>query len=149
MEGCGSKGEQKIDKLSSLEFKILYTGVVSSPNYPNKYDNYLLRTDIIQVEEGLVISLHFTAFNIITYGSNCPFDHLTITDGDGTTLMEKSCGPNFQESHGNIEIGGQNIGSPMPPNITSRSNVVKLHFQTDYFITSTGWSVSWSAVSPG
>ena len=93
-----------------------------------------------------MISLHFTAFNIVTSSFNCPSDHLTITDGDGTTLMQKSCGP---DSDGNIEIGGQSIGSPMPPNITSRSNVVKLHFKTDYGYESTGWSVSWSAVSPG
>jgi len=130
VEGCGSKG------------------VVTSPNYPNNYDNYLLRTDTIQVEEGLVISLHFTAFNIVTSSFNCPYDHLTITDGDGTTLMEKSCGPNSQDSDGNIEIGGQNIGTPLPPNITSRSNVVKLHFKTDYLFASIGWSVSWSAVAP-
>ena len=92
-----------------------------------------------------MISLHFTAFDIITIGSNCPMDHLTIMDGDGTTLMEKSCGPDFD---GNIEIGGQNIGSTLPPNLTSRSNVVKLYFSTDSFWESTGWSVSWSAVAP-
>ena len=140
-----AKVNRKFIKFSYLEFKILYTGVVTSPNYPNNYDMYLLKTDIIQVEEGLMISLHFTAFNIIQH-SNCPSDHLTITDGDGTTLMEKSCGP---DNIGNIEIGGQIIGFPLPPNITSRSNVVKLHFRTDFYMESTGWSVSWSAVSPG
>ena len=88
------------------------------------------RTDVIQVEEGLVLSLQFTAFDIEAH-STCFFDHLTITDGDGTTLMEKNC------------------GNTLPPAITSTSNIVKLVFITDNLVTRPGWSLSWSAVTPG
>ena len=35
------------------------------------------------------------------------------------------------------------------PDITSRSNIVNLVFSTDGSVTKTGWSVSWSAVTPG
>ena len=107
----------------------------------------------------MVISLQFSAFDILVdyeydweyyeydYDSiiGC-FDHLTITDGDGTTLMERSCG---SSSGGDILIGDQSMDSTLPPDITSKSNIVKLVFSTDVWTTRTGWSVSWSAVAPG
>ena len=85
---------------------------------------------MIQVEEGLILSLQFTAFDIESH-STCDYDHLTITDGDGTTLMEKSC------------------GSSLPAAITSRTNSVTLIFSTDDSYAKTGWSVNWTAVTPG
>ena len=106
------------------------TGVVTSPNYPGNYPNNLEKTQTIQVEQGLIISLQFTAFDIGWY-SSCADDHLTITDGDGTTLMEKRC------------------GSSLPAAIRSKSNIVKLLFITDGEYSDSGWSVSWSAVTPG
>ena len=87
---------------------------------------------MIQVEQSLVIFLQFTAFDIEVGGSSCPYDHLTITDGDGTTLMEKSC------------------GSILPADIISTSNIVKLLFSSDDWNGFySGWSVSWRAVTPG
>ena len=106
------------------------TGVVTSANYPNNYPNNLERTEMIEVEQGLILSLTFSAFDIYLSGS-CRRDHLTITDGDGTTLMEKSC------------------GSSLPAAITSISNMIRLHFSTDDSGTSTGWNVSWTAVTTG
>ena len=125
--------------------KTLFTGVVTSPNYPGQYPNSLEKTDTIQVEQGQILSLRFTAFAIEPH-STCSYDHLTITDGDGTTLMEKSCG---SSSDGNIVIGGQSIGSSLPAAIISTSNVVNLVFTTDGSDTRSGWSVSWIAVTPG
>ena len=120
-------------------------GIVTSPNYPGNYPNNINKTDTIQVEEGLILSLQFVAFNIeaeydydyYTYEYDYDtiikcWDHLTIMDGNGRILFEKSC------------------GSSLPAeNITSTSNVVKLVFFTGAAITSSGWSVSWSAVKPG
>ena len=121
---------------------LLATGVVTSPNYPDNYPKNLEKTDTIQVEQGLIISLQFIAFDIEAqydyeeYESDyesftCPYDHLTITDGDGTTLMEKSC------------------GNSLPAAIRSTSNIVNLVFITSRSGTSSGWSVNWSAVTPG
>ena len=76
----------------------------------------------------MVIILQFTFFHIHTHNCN---DHLKITDGDGTTLVEKACGTN------------------RPNNITSRSNVINMLFTTDGSNEKAGWSVSWSAVTPG
>ena len=123
---------------------LLTAGVVTSPNYPDNYPNNLERTYTIQVGEGLIISLQFTAFQIeaqydydyetyeYDYESvNFCYDHLTIMDGDGTTLMEKSC------------------GSSLPAAITSISNMIRIYFSTDGSGTSTGWNVSWTAVTAG
>ena len=96
------------------------------------------------MEQGLILSLQFTAFDIeaeydydyeegeYDYESiiGC-IVHLTITDGDGTTLMEKSC------------------GNSLPAAIRSTSNVVNLVFSTNGDDTDSGWTVSWSAVTPG
>ena len=109
---------------------LLTAGVVTSPNYPDNYPNNFERTETIQVEEGLIISLEFDSFNVESH-STCSDDHLTIMDGDGTTLMEKTC------------------GSSLPKAITSITNSVKLVFITDGIGTYSGWSVIWSAVTPG
>ena len=123
---------------------LLTAGVVTSPNYPDNYPNNFERTYTIQVAEGLIISLQFSAFEIIAeyaydyetweydYESvvGC-YDHLTITDGDGTTLMDKSC------------------GSSLPAAITSISNTVKIMFSTDGYRTESGWSLNWTAVTAG
>ena len=122
-------GEEKIVKIF-LIFILLATGEVSSPNYPDNYPNNLEKIETIQVEQGLILSLQFTAFDIEA-DSTCDYDHLTITDGDGTTLMEKSC------------------GTTLPADIRSSSNIVKLLLSTDHQFTRSGWSVSWRAVTPG
>ena len=82
------------------------------------------------MEEGLVVYLHFDAFEI--QGSdNCKFDYLRIMDSDGTTLMDKKCG--FE----------------LPNDILSTSNIVNLEFVTNSYIANSGWNVRWSAVTPG
>ena len=123
--------------------KLLSTGVVSSPDFPSNYPDSLARTERVEVEQGMVLSLEFTAFDIES-NSDCDYDHLTITDGNGATLMEKSCG-----SAGNLVIGGEKRNSTLPPNIWSWSNKVNFVFVTDGGGTRPGWSVSWSAVTPG
>ena len=125
-----------------------FTGAVSSQNYPSNYTDNLQRTETIQVEHGLILLLGFTAFEIWPDASHttCRFDHLTIMDGDGTTLMEKSCG-SFSDN--SIVIGGQKNNTSVLPTIKSTSNVVNLFFSTNAADTMSGWSISWSAVPPG
>ena len=100
--------------------------MVTSANFPSNYPNNHENTETIRVEEGLVIALKFTAFDI-EYHSDCSYDHLMIEDGDGTTLMGKKC------------------GDILPADIVSKSNVVQLHFSTDGSVTKSGWSVDWTA----
>ena len=103
--------------------------VVTSPNFPNNYPNNLRTTETITAPEGLVLRLEFTAFNVENHGS-CRYDHLKIVDGDGTILMDKTC------------------GDALPPVFMSNTNHVDLVFETDRSVTKSGWSVKWAAVSP-
>ena len=139
-DGCGTEGEYRRHYCQanwSLHSKT--TGVLSSPNRPGNYPDFFAKTETIQVKEGLVILLQFTAFNIEPH-SNCGLDNLTITDWDGTTLMNNSCGYSDQPSWSTYF---------QPPIITTRSNRVEIFFHTDGSGKDTGWSLSWSAVTPG
>ena len=104
--------------------------MVTSPNHPDNYPNNLQRTNTIEVEEGLVVAIEFTAFEV-EFKSSCSDDHVTIKNGDGTTLMEKTC------------------GSSLPAAVTSTSNRVEIYFHTDFFGSRIGWRLTWRAVTPG
>ena len=84
----------------------------------------------------MLVSLEFTAFDIRNCW-NCLCDHLSITDGDGTILLEKICAGGF------IDV------------IKSRSNTVNILFvsgnsENDHPGNLNGvewsWSVNWTAV---
>ena len=103
----------------------LFTGIVTSPNYPENYPNNLNWTTTITAKEGMVVELEFTAFN-----TDSGYDTLTILDNDGTVL-----------SNGRS-------GDCLPPKMWSRTNVVHLQFFTDGDSTRTGWSANWASVAP-
>ena len=90
--------------------------------------------------------MQFTSFNIYYCGIVCLCDHLTIMEDDGTTLMGKICGPNIES---NIAIEGMVMGSSSLAAIRSASNVVNIMFTSYGGIAWPGWSLSWSAVTPG
>ena len=78
----------------------------------------------------MVVSLEFTTLSIGVHG------HLAITDGDGTTLLERDL--NFNSNK-----------LPLPANIRSRSNVIIISFRASSGGGAAGWNFSWSAVTPG
>ena len=93
----------------------------------------LRKTEIIEVKEGLVVEMQFTAFNV-DFVELCKWDYVTIKNGDGVTLMEKTC------------------GSSLPTAVISTSNNVEIYFHTDDSIIQTegaGWRLTWRAVTPG
>ena len=134
-----------------FEFILKATGVVTSPNHPGRYPDNLDKTQTIVVESGKILRLEFTSFDVyvcngITINRCGGCDFVKITDGDGTTLMDMSCGSSLEDPH-----------SPryfLPPTMTTRSNTVEIFFRT-YDIDNvdfgkdSGWSLSWSAVTPG
>ena len=115
-----------------MAFKLFVKGVVSSANYPGSYPNNVRKLDIIEVEEGLVVAIEFTAFDVESYSwaSTC-YDYVTIKNSDGTTLMEKTC------------------GFSLPAAVTSTSNIVEIYFYTDSAFSNSGWRLTWRAVTPG
>ena len=112
---------------------------MTSPNYPDNYPNNLERTTIVHVERGKILRLEFTYFEVQYAGCS---DYVKITDGDGTTLMDEICG--FSAVHPSV------VSYFMPPIITTRSNTMEILFHTnDRQDERAGWSLSWSAVTPG
>ena len=122
------------------------TGVVTSPNHPGPYPPNLDKTQTIEVESGKILRLEFTHFAVWVCGdiNTCSCDFVKITDGDGTTLMDNSCG------YSDRDPSDWNYSDYfLPPIITTRSNRVEIFFHTDGIHTEPGWSLSWSAVTPG
>ena len=119
------------------------TGNVTSPNHPLVYLYNLRKTETITVESGKVLRLKFTHFNVEVCGDvdTCLCDYLKISDGDGTILMDRSCGISTSDPSDPLYFS--------PPVITTRSNTVDIFFHTDDDFVRTGWSLSWTAVTPG
>lgn len=119
-----------------LEFILKATGLVTSPNHPDNYPRNLDKTETIKVESGKLLRLEFTIFwvNACEDINTCPCDFVKITDGNGATLMDKSCGYYFARTI-----------------MTSQSNRVEIFFHTvgDFSELGLGWSLRWSAVTPG
>ena len=67
----------------------------------------------------------------------CPYDFVQVVDGDGTILMDKSCG------YMAVNTSDPNFFSP--PRITSKTNMVNVRFSTDGNGVRTGWSFKWEA----
>ena len=112
-----------------------------SPNHPGKYPNRLQKTERIEVETGKVLRLEFTFFEL-QWDALCAKDYVKIKDGDGTTLMENSCGwmQGVSDSHSYHFI---------PPILVSQTNSVEIVFITDSASQYRGWKLSWTAVTPG
>ena len=125
---------------------LLVPGVLTSPNYPGSYPENYGKTETIKIESGKLIKLVFTHFAVYGDPNACEiYDHVTITDGDGTTLMAKKCGDASQ--------GPSSQGYFLPPIITTKSDMVDIFFKTNNLGIGpwprSGWSLSWSAVTPG
>ena len=125
------------------EFIFKTTGLITSPNHPDDYPNNHNKTQTLEVESGKILRLEFTHFAVWACGdiNTCPCDYVKITDGDGTTLMNKSCGFSDRDTSWSSYF--------LPPMIWTRSNRVEIFFHTNGADTKAGWSLSWSAVTPG
>ena len=77
----------------------------------------------------------------IQYASKCLKDYVKITDGDGTILMDRSCGYSSNDPSSSSHF--------MPPIITTKTNTVDILFHTDASSVDSGWSLNWTAVTPG
>ena len=140
----------------SLSWRAVFdSGVLSSPNFPESSPANFEKNYTIEVEEGLILSIEFTDFELdfynydLAYEENygtyengetnyddyiCHYSHLTITDGDGTTLVEEACGSGYDLKYQLLR---------------SKSNVVKLHYFTKEEEKHSAWSLNWRAVTPG
>ena len=117
------------------------TGNVSSPNFPYlNYPNNLEKAHTIQVEGGKVLRLEFAYF-AVEWEPTCQYDYIRITDGDGTILMNNSCG------YSSVDPSEPNYFQP--PIINTKSNSTNIFFRTNSRHNDPGWRISWTAVTPG
>ena len=122
-------------------------GVISSPNHPDDYPHNLDKTEYVEVETGKILRLEFTAFDVAVGGSitTCPTDFVRITDGDGTTLMDNSCGYSDRDPSDSLYF--------QPPILTTKTNKVEIYFHTNHRMVqhgaTSGWSLRWTAVAEG
>jgi len=99
--------------------------LISSPNYPENYENDLEETyEITAPGEDDILEISFAHFDL-EYEEDCEYDSLMIKDGDGTVLMDKTC------------------GSEIPSPVQSSTNRVNVIFSTDSSETATGFQLEW------
>ena len=102
-------------------------------------------TDTIEVSPGQVVELQFSKFELIS--SPYMDASFTITDGDGTPLMEESGVTQRTRKYRPIRKNQWQIS---PANFSSLSNVVHINFtiigDPDYVLS---WRLQWSARTPG
>ncbi|XP_035867009.1 CUB and sushi domain-containing protein 1 [Phyllostomus discolor] len=99
------------------------SGRLLSPGYPAPYDNNLHCTWVIEADPGKTISLHFIVFDTETN-----HDILKVWDGP-------------LESHVLLQEWS---GSALPGDIHSTFNSLTLQFDSDFFISKSGFSVQFS-----
>ncbi|XDV50778.1 hypothetical protein PO909_019790 [Leuciscus waleckii] len=101
------------------------SGRILSPGYPAPYDNNLHCTWSIEADTGKTISLHFIVFD-----TEVDHDILKVWDGpaeSGILLKEWS-------------------GSLLPEDTHSTFNILTLQFDSDYFISKSGFSIQFSSM---
>ena len=113
-----------------------YLGVITSPNYPANYPHNIDKREHITAVTGKILRLEFTEFEVW-----CTDDFVKITDGDGTTLMDNSCG--------NSDFDPSSSYYFQPPIITSFTNTVEIYFHTDDDYAQPGWSLGWTTLAAG
>jgi len=102
--------------------------LVISPNYPNNYDNGVDKEFKVNADEGHIIELWFTDFDIEPETS-CRYDWVQIIDGDGTTeLLKKSC------------------GKTKPNKVTSKTKSLTVKFHTDGSEVRKGFRAEWKQI---
>ena len=106
------------------------SGVLMSPNYPERYPSDHDSTQIVEVAEGKYIRFEFTNFN-----TEPEYDWVQVVDPSGTYLTS-------------VEEGGKIWGSSIPPHyllaIRSKTNIIHVNFHTDGSEQRSGWRMEWT-----
>ncbi|XP_037548906.1 CUB and sushi domain-containing protein 3 [Nematolebias whitei] len=105
-------------------FKGESSGRILSPGYPFPYDNNLRCTWTIEVDSGNIVSLQFLAFD-----TEASHDMLKVWDGPPENEMSLA------------ELSG----SLIPEGIHSTLNTVTVQFETDFYISKSGFAIEFSS----
>ncbi|XP_019353396.2 cubilin [Alligator mississippiensis] len=107
-------------------------GVISSPNYPEPYNNFNHCSWLLVAPEGQTITLNFTAFHVEQH-SVCRWDSVMILNGGSP----------------GSPIIGQYCGTISPGTIQSGSNKLVVIFNSDHSVQRGGFYATWTAESLG
>ena len=99
--------------------------IITSPNYPNNYDNNDRCSTVIRFAQGQRVSMEFLDFNLEPH-SSCAYDWLEVRDGDTDSA--------------NV-IGSKLCGEDNPEPITSSGNSLHVYFHTDSSVLHTGFKI--------
>ncbi|TSK31354.1 CUB and sushi domain-containing protein 3 [Bagarius yarrelli] len=105
-------------------FKGESSGRILSPGYPFPYDNNLRCTWVIEVDSGNIVSLQFLAFD-----TEASHDILKVWDGPPENEMS------LRELSGSL----------LPEGIHSTLNMVTIQFETDFYISKSGFAIEFSS----
>ncbi|XP_014478518.1 PREDICTED: uncharacterized protein LOC106746426 [Dinoponera quadriceps] len=105
-------------------------GEFYSPNYPDPYPNHIDCVRVLEADKGMLLKLDFRDKFKIEDSPNCHFDFLEVRDGQHgySNLLGNFCGPNF------------------PPEITSKTRYLWLHFHSDENIEGEGFRAVWTMI---
>ena len=101
-------------------------GEITSENYPSNYPDNVDTMQTILGGEGNTIWIRFEAMNIEDGGTQCDYDYISIVDGNGSILMDPTCGNNI------------------PDVIQSFTSNVSVIFHSDGSVSMSGWKLAWS-----
>ncbi|XP_052271847.1 deleted in malignant brain tumors 1 protein-like [Dreissena polymorpha] len=102
-------------------------GVITSPNFPNDYNNNTRCTWIIKAPEGSQINLNFTDF-VMESHEQCRLDHLELFNGPNAFSLWI----------------GKYCGTEPPVGFKSQSNSVCIFFFTDSVSSSRGFNLTYT-----
>ena len=120
--------ETEIDCHSPFDEVTIPGSNITSPNYPNNYDNRKDCQTTIRFAVGQIVNITFEAFDV-EHNSACSWDYLKIYDGDTSTnspiIGSKLCG----------------IGTHVGTTIQSTGNAMTILFHTDSVVTKRGFKI--------
>ena len=100
------------------------SGVLTSPNYPQRYLHNLDLVQLIQVPEGNTIRIRFTDYEV-----EPEYDTVTVSDKYGGTL--------------GVFDGLAKSDNDWQKEIVSKTNKVEVRFRTDGSGRGKGWRLDW------
>ena len=108
------------------------SGVLTSPNYPDRYPNHHDSNQTIEVTEGMTIRFAFTHFN-----TEPEHDYVQLVWGDGMGGSEIL----YDYDYGRDKWWGSRTTFY---NFSSPSNILHVKFHTDGDTQRTGWRLEWN-----
>ncbi|XP_033108753.1 uncharacterized protein LOC117110233 [Anneissia japonica] len=117
--------DQPAEMLRGCRYNLTATsGTITSPNFPSPYDDNTHCLWYIHAEEGNIITLTFHTFSIES-SPGCKSDFLQVRDKDVYEETENLC------------------GYRIPGKVISDRNEMLLYFNTDNYISSMGFNVTY------